>query len=111
MNLPEDLRPLEYHGNNPSDRQPHDESRCQRCQELGHSCKNAPPIIVEVEVPAQGGEGEDDDNVSVTCSDTSDDSSSATLDDEEEERTPVVSEDEAEMNEKDLEKGFENLKL
>ena len=45
--LPTELRPLQHQGSSNPDR-PHDEAHCQRCQELGHSCKDAPPVTVIV---------------------------------------------------------------
>ncbi|KAL5473863.1 hypothetical protein EMCRGX_G028426 [Ephydatia muelleri] len=111
MNLPKELRPLLHQGSSNPDR-PHDEAHCQRCQELGHSCKNAPPVVVSVTTTVETqNDDEGDDDVSVACTDTSEDSNDANQDDATEDVTPVGSEDEAERNENELEKEMENLKL
>ena len=108
MNLPAELRPLLRQGVLNPDR-PHDEARCQRCQELGHSCKDGPPVVVTT-VETQDDEGDDD--VSVACTDTSEDSSNATQDATgADDITPVGSEDEAEINENELDEKMENLAL
>ena len=111
MNLPKELRPLLRQGSSNPDR-PHDEVHCQRCQELGHSCKNAPPVVVSVTTTVETqDDDEGDDDVSVACTDTSEDSNDANQDDATEDITPVGSEDEAERNENGFEKEMENLKL
>lgn len=105
MILPTELRRLEYHGPaSPSDK-PHEQALCQRCQELGYNCKNAPTeAVVNTEDL-----GDDDDDVSVACTDTSEDENAATQNNED--ITPVGSEDEAERNDEELNKQMGNLKI
>eukprot|EP00731_Ephydatia_muelleri_P028593 Em0020g237a len=86
MNLPKELRPLLHQGSSNPDL-PHNEVHCQRCQELGHSCKDAPPLVVSTQ---------DDDEGYGDVSGTSEDSNDASQDDTTEDVTPVGSEDEAE---------------
>ena len=90
-NLPKELRPLLHQGSSNPDR-PHDEVHCQRCQELGHSCKNAPPVVVSTVETQDDDEGYGD----VSACGTSEDSNDVSQDDATEDITPVGSEDEAE---------------
>ena len=103
MVLPCDLAPLKYQGPSNADK-PHEQALCQVCQELGYNCRNA-----EEATAADLVDNEDDD-VSVALTDTSEDSSVATQDNEDG-ITPVGSDDEAERNEEELYKKMKTLHI
>ena len=96
MVLPTRLRPLRPRFHSDENRKPHEERLCQKCQELGHCCRDYNPE-------------DTDDNVSVISeSSSTTDSSLSEQDIDDEDLTPLPSD--SELTDDPLQQ-LENLQL